>query len=261
MIVHSAFARAATITLDFASEKPGTILDKNGLGTGLTYRLPSTGASLPPQDPNIELDTQNHQLILTTTNSDINYAQNLGVGEYFGVRLSDLGFTGTEDFSVTAVFKNIPTPTWAYDQFGLYAGPSAYQTTRGGFLDWGIGATFLVIANNNNDIDVDHSQMGLPASGPIEATLRRTGGRWTYLFNGVSLETKAQPDFLNGLSDLYVGIEGADAAGNTMTLYIDSFSATVNSSAVPEPATLITWSVLGGMGAIVGWRRRRKRAA
>jgi hypothetical protein len=34
---------------------------------------------------------------------------------------------------------------------------------------------------------------------------------------------------------------------------------TVNFSqpSVPEPATLIVWSFLGGLGAVFGWRRRK----
>ena len=30
---------------------------------------------------------------------------------------------------------------------------------------------------------------------------------------------------------------------------------------IPEPSTLIIWSLLGGLGITVGWCRRRRRAA
>jgi len=36
--------------------------------------------------------------------------------------------------------------------------------------------------------------------------------------------------------------------------------ATLNLEAVPEPATIFVWSILGAIGAAIGWYRRRKSA-
>ena len=40
-----------------------------------------------------------------------------------------------------------------------------------------------------------------------------------------------------------------------------AFVAEVKSSAIPEPSTLIVWSLLGASGVGIGWWRRRRRAA
>ena len=45
----------------------------------------------------------------------------MSTGEYLGVRLADLGFTGTEDFEISATIPNIPGLK-VVGQFGLYAG-------------------------------------------------------------------------------------------------------------------------------------------
>lgn len=40
--------------------------------------------------------------------------------------------------------------------------------------------------------------------------------------------------------------------------HFDDASVTESSGAVPEPSTLIIWSLLGGVGAVFPWRRRRR---
>src|SRR5262249_44377513 len=53
-------------TLSHAFDRPvkGSIGDANGLGTGLTHRLPGTGGNLPEQDVHLRLDTVKAQLAL-----------------------------------------------------------------------------------------------------------------------------------------------------------------------------------------------------
>src|SRR5439155_3091977 len=104
-----------------------------GLPTGLTHRLPGTGSRLPEHDPNLRLDTARSLLELTTTESDINRQFKLHQGEYLGVRLADLGFTGKEDFAVTANIPDIPALEFI-GQFGLYAGARSNKNIRGGLL-------------------------------------------------------------------------------------------------------------------------------
>src|SRR5581483_6426258 len=109
----------------------GGIRDAAGLPSGLTHRLPRTGARLPERDPNLRLDTARGRLELTTTKSDINTQYKLDQGEYLGVRLSDLGFTGKEDFAIAVTIPDIPALEFV-GQFGLYTGSSSKKNIRGG---------------------------------------------------------------------------------------------------------------------------------
>ena len=114
-----------TLTLDFTRPTPGTLLDGEGRGIGLTRRLPGTGSALPERDPNLRLNPARAALELTTTRSDLNTQDRMPTGEYLGFRLTDLGFTGKEDFEISATIPNIPGLN-VVGQFGLYAG-SAQQ--------------------------------------------------------------------------------------------------------------------------------------
>ena len=58
--------------LDFTRPAPGTILDVDGHGIGLSSRLPGTGTGLPERDPNLRLCPDRRALELTTTRSDLN---------------------------------------------------------------------------------------------------------------------------------------------------------------------------------------------
>src|SRR5262249_46823534 len=120
--------------LDFHAPVQGTLHDAAGLGTGLTHRLPGTGRDLHADDSNFLLATKKGQLELTTTNSDLNNQYQLHDGEYVGIQLSDLGFTGTEDFEVTVTIPEIPALE-VYGQFGLFAGASSDRNIRGGMLN------------------------------------------------------------------------------------------------------------------------------
>ena len=85
----------------------------------------------PPHDPNLRLLPDRGVLELTTTRSDINTQVGMPTGEYPGVRLSDFGFTGTEDFAVSAEIPQIPGLA-SVGQFGLYAGARSDEVIRGG---------------------------------------------------------------------------------------------------------------------------------
>jgi hypothetical protein len=225
-----------TLRLTFARESAGTLGDAAGRGTGLTHRLPGTGARLPVQDPNLRLDPDRRRLELTTTRSDINNQFRLGQGEYLGVRLSDLGFTGREDFAVTAVIPDIPALE-DFGQFGLYAGTCGDRNIRGGLIKWGRkepleNTQFLV--NNNGGRDTDLYKIGLLSPGSdLRLTLKRTGGKYSLtgenLTDGAtSTLTIRHPDFLDGEPDLFVGLFGANPFNDARkTLVIKEFSVTV----------------------------------
>jgi len=55
------------------------------------------------------------------------------------------------------------------------------------------------------------------------------------------------------------GFDYADAEGSEVVLFSPAGSINVGNGAgaVPEPATLIIWSLLGTLAITVGWRRRK----
>ncbi len=241
-------AQAVTLTIDFSSTG-GTILDNNGLGTGFTERLPGTGAAIPTNDPNLNLDTANGILELTTNTSDINGQQGMPTMEAIGIPLSELGFTGSEDFSISGIFSDIPASTVNFDQFGLYVGTSSNQNIRNGFLNTGSRGIFVVNNNGGSDFGIDF-QPGLSNGTLLTTNISRTGGVWSVGVNGTSL-TVAQPSFLNGQTELFVGVYGSNtASGNEFTINVDRFEATVNLADVPEPLTILGTSTALGFGAL-----------
>ena len=204
------------IMLDFKNSATDTLRDLNGLGTGITYRLPGTGAQLPPHDPNLRLNPDAGELELTTTRTDINTQHRLHEGEYLGFRLADLGFTGGEDFEITALIPNIPA-LQAVGQFGLYAGSRSDKIIRGGVISLPAPGQYqALLVNNDGGNDADPHRIGLLSSGAdLRLTLRRVANRYSLTIenlssNGSSTLTNRHPAFLDGEKDLYVGIFGAN---------------------------------------------------
>ncbi len=204
------------LNLDFRRAGYGTVLDADGLGAGLTHRLPGTGGDLPDRDPNLRLNREKGQLELTTTNSDINTQFQLRRGEYLGVRLSDLGFTGVEDFAVTAFIPNIPKLEFI-GQFGLYAGARSDKNIRGGLLSLRAADSYeLFLVNNDGGRDSDLYELGLFTTGDdLRLTLRREEGRYSLTVENETTGSSStlairHPSFLDGERDLFVGIFGAN---------------------------------------------------
>jgi ferric-dicitrate binding protein FerR (iron transport regulator) len=225
-------------TLRLTFERPGEkgIRDANGAPTGLTHRLPGTGARLPEHDFNLKLDAARGRLELTTTKSDINTQHLLSQGEYLGVRLSDLGFTGKEDFAVTVTIPDIPALEFV-GQFGLYAGSHSKANIRGGVLsasckEPGRYTQFLV--NNDGGNDSDINEIGLLSTGTdLRLTLQRVGGKYSLtvenLTAGVtSTLTIPHPAFLDRETDFYVGLFGANTQSDVRrTLVVKELQVTV----------------------------------
>jgi ferric-dicitrate binding protein FerR (iron transport regulator) len=227
--------------LRFDGAVADSLRDANGLGTGLTHRLPGTGRQLAAHDGNLRLDLARGHLELTTTESDLNTRYKLNRGEYLGVRLADLGFTGTEDFSVTATIRDIPALEFI-GQFGLYAGARNDRCIRGGLLSKGKEASqytqFLV--NNHGGLDANLKVVGLLATGnEVRFTLERKDGKYALtvdnLTDGSSSTLRIRhPDYLDNERDLYVGLFGANPRGNApRTLLFTEFRATVWAVAAP----------------------------
>lgn len=225
-------------TLTLAFDKPardGAVRDAEGRPIGFTHRLPETGTQLPEHDPNLRLNTDKGHLELTTTNSDLNTRYQLWKGEYLGVRLSDLGFTGQEDFAVSATVLNIPALELV-GQFGLYAGPGSDRTIRGGLInarrEAGLYNQFLVA--NHDHKDSPPLRVGLFETGTdLRMTLRRISGKYTLAVEALasgqaSTLSVSQPAFLDQTRDLYVGVFGANTQTETSRkLIVKDFQVTV----------------------------------
>jgi hypothetical protein len=235
-IVPPPVIRPRTLRLTFDREAEEGVRDSAGRATGLTHRLPNTGGRLPVRDPNLRLDPGKGLLELTTTKTDINNQANLWEGEYLGVRLADLGFTGAEDFEVRVIVPNIPALE-NYGQFGLYAGTDSALNIRGGLINssWketGRNTQFLV--NNDGGRDADLSRIGLLSPGAdLRLTLQRVAGKYSLTVENLtdgstSTLTIRHPRFLDDRGDLYVGLFGANAQSDVpKTLLIREFQATV----------------------------------
>jgi hypothetical protein len=222
-----------TLTLDFRRPLEAGIQDAAGRRTGFTHRLPGTGLGLAERDPNLNLDAAQGRLELLTTNSDINRQYQLDQGEYFGVCLADLGFTGDEDFEVTAMIPNIPA-LHRVGQFGLYAGVRSDRNIRGGLISKLEGEYTQFLVHNNGGRDTDLYRVGLLSTGDdLEMTLRRTAGKYALSIKnltagGDSTLTIRPADFLAGAADLHVGLFGANTQSEVRrTLFVKQFKVTV----------------------------------
>jgi hypothetical protein len=224
-----------TLRLTFDRVVEGTIRDHSGAGTGLTHRLPGTGALFAGRDGNLRLNHEKSQLELTTTDSDLNTQYKLGQGEYFGVRLADLGFTGKEDFEAAVTIHNIPA-LGVVGQFGLFAGARSDRSIRGGLIghmEPGQYTQFLV--NNDKGCDTpDINKVGLLSTGTdLRLTFRRIGGKYSLTVENLTegsttTLTIRHPDFMDAENDIYVGLFGANTQSEIRkTLIFKDFQATV----------------------------------
>lgn len=227
---------ASTKRFDFSKNQTAGIKDTNGKFIGLDTRLPGTGGDLLEHDENWVHDEKAGLLRLTTTRSDINRQTGMDTGEYLGVRLADYGFTGDEDFSVTATLDSIPLME-DVGQFGLYAGSKSDLNIRGGFLNWNVETSefnkfFLV--NDERGIDKDTHTVGLLSAGVhLRLILSRLSGKYSLRVENLSdggqitLEIK-HPEFLDGKSEMYVGLFGANPFSEARKrISIRDFSVTV----------------------------------
>jgi hypothetical protein len=220
--------------LDFTRPSPGSILDVEGRGIGLTHRLPGTGEALPQRDPNLRLQTRLSVLNLTTTRSDINTQVGMPTGEYLGMRLSDLGFTGREDFEFSATISKIPSLD-VVGQFGLYVGASRDANIRGGLISTPQPGRYkLFLVNNHGGRDSDLNEVGIINTGDdLRLTIRRANGRYCLVVENTtkgSSNTLAinHPSFLDKELDLFAGLFGANTQSDVCkTLTVSEVKITV----------------------------------
>jgi hypothetical protein len=222
------------LALDFRRPIDGTLRDEHGQGTGLQERLPGTGQRFTDKDENLRLNPMEGQLELTTTNSDLNTQFKLDQGEYLGIKLSELGFSGVEDFALTVVVPNIPA-LQKVGQFGLYAGVRSDSSIRGGLLSRDEPdqyRQFLVLNEAGNDAPPHYVGLATPGHD-LRLTMRREGKNFSLTVENLTtgnstILTMRQPAYLEGQRDLYVGFFGANTQSEIRrTLLLKEFKATV----------------------------------
>ncbi|ATC64419.1 hypothetical protein CMV30_10880 [Nibricoccus aquaticus] len=240
-------ATAATVVqrldLDFSSVAGSGLRDASGQFTGLNARLPGTGASVAANDPNLTLNTGSGKLDLRTTRADLNGRTGLAANSSPGVALNTLGFSGSEDFSVTAVIRPLPA-LGDIDQAGVYVGNHSDSVTRAGTIVWGTTAE-RYSSHGQNGVDNGGRFFGFGFNGAdgMTVTITRQAGVWRYFVDGVEWNPTSGTTFLNGRSDLVVGVFGMTPLNsNVKTLEIDSFSAVV-ATATPLLSTAEQWRV------------------
>jgi hypothetical protein len=249
----------ATETLNFTSTTPGTIDDSFSVGTGFTTRLSGTDSANP--DSRLTLNTGGTGTLSITGSSvgtDFNGQTNVGLLEAPGIDLASLGYTGTQDFSLTATFLNVPAAAFQdYSQFGLYVGTASNNLTRDGFVyaSGAGGANFFTNINTGGDASNIAGEPAFVAGDNLTVTISRTGGVFTETVGGNTIAIPGDPQANFGLADLTVGVFSANTtAGDSFTSTLDSFTATV---VTPEPST---WAMmLGGLAMLVAFQRLRAR--
>ena len=255
LIVIGSSAWATALTLDFNAATGGTLLDSVGAGTGFTSRLPGTTAPAG-NDALLTLNTGSSQLNLTSTQSDFNAGGSPTPTSNMtapGIKLSSLGYTGTQDFSVTANFKPIPVRPSAggtdangienIDQVGVYIGTDSQNLTRSGLIVFATPEYFSGHTTAGADRDGRFFGFGINVTDGMNVTISRSAGAWTYIIDGLAWHpntvgngsgTSVDPDGtnlspnLNAAADLYVGVFAITPLNaNPKTIFLDKFSATV----------------------------------
>ncbi len=187
-------------------------------------------------------------LELTTTRSDLNTQELMANGEYLGFRLRDFGFTGAEDFEISATIPNIPGLKQV-GQFGLYAGARKDTSIRGGLISRVEGKSDdspdifrIFLVDNSKGVNNDIYEVGLFKTGDdLRITLRRRAGRYSLAVlnlreNSSSTLEVAQPPFLDAEKDLYAGLFGANTQSDLRkTLTIRDLTVTVWTTQVENP--------------------------
>lgn len=243
--VHGAFAETTfnvtvapvgnlnRIDLDFTSAvSDGSIRDATGQSTGFTRRLAGTGGQIPGNDPNLRLNNADGHLLLGSTRSDFNGQAGMGINSSPGIALSDLGFTGGEDFAVKATFKPLP-PLEFIDQVGVFVGASGAALTRAGIIVFSAPERYAVHTQNGADHDARFQGTGFNGNDGMTVIITREAGIWRYFVDGIewnpmSNSQKIEPAYLNFRADLIAGVFAINPFNNNpKQVRLDSFSVMV----------------------------------
>jgi hypothetical protein len=215
-----------TTNINFSTSGNG-VLDINGVGTPFNVRLAGTGASIPTDDPDLMLDTTNGVLNFTSSQCDYNGQLLLNQADAIGINLSTIGFNGSQDFTVTGSLTNLAAYV-NYDQAGIFAGMTATNFVRAGLIynsDFTANPGSYGVGNlNGGDIGITTAP---PPPADMVVTIARAAGIWSANVNGVNVTPNASLTFLNGLTDMTVGVFTLDTSGTHNTLNFNRFSTSL----------------------------------
>jgi hypothetical protein len=197
------------------------------------------------RDLNLRLRPDHRALELTTTRSDLNTQEHMPTGEYLGVRLSDLGFTGKEDFEISATIPNVPGLA-DVGQFGLYAGSKSDTNIRGGLIRRPDSYRLFLVKNFRGE-DTDIYEVGLMTAGDdLRLTLRRVDGRYSLVVDDLTRNNSStleigHPEYLDAEKALYAGLFGANTQSDLRkTLTIREVKVTVWTMQADTPTMVET---------------------
>jgi arabinan endo-1,5-alpha-L-arabinosidase len=231
------------VDLDFSSAASSGVRDVQGQFTGFTARLPGTGAALPSNDPKLQLDTANSKLVLTTTQADFNGRTGLPGNSSPGLALAELGFTGSEDFAVTAVFRPLNGLQFI-DQVGVYVGATSDAVTRAGTIVWSTPERYSTHSQNGGDHSGRFFGFGLDVTDGLTVTLTREGVAWRYFVDGAEWNPLGPTAFLDGRADLTAGIFAITPLNNIpKAIELDSFTLVV-ATHEPQLTGLQQWRII-----------------
>jgi hypothetical protein len=246
-------ARASTLTLNFSSAG-GTILDTNGVGTGFTARMPDTGANITNNDPNLNLNTAGGVLqMLTSPGADFNGQTAMADATVVGINLASLGFTGGNDFSVTAAFINITNLLLQPDQLCLVVGTEPTNMIRAGFINFsnfhtpGTDANEGFGVNTVGNFDIGGRFFGSVVGSTMTVNIKRTSGTWAVTVNGIDRMPNTQgngtgtplpPTFLDTETNLFVGVVALDVFNDSpWFVNLNTFTVVVSGNSPPSIAS------------------------
>ena len=255
-----ASTRASSLALDFSSPG-GTILDTNGVGTGLTARMVGTGSAITGNDSNLLLNTSAKVLTThTSPGADFNGQVNMGTASVVGINLSSLGYDGSEDFTATAVFTNLPTTgtnanqAMQPDQLCLIVGTDSTTSVRAGFINFSAFHTPGTDANEgfgtltSGGSDAFDRFFGSVVGSTMIVVIKRIGGVWSVTVNGIDRMPNSSADGtgtpeppsvlgLDSLSDLFVGVVALDVGNDSpWSANLKSFTVVVSGNSPPSIA-------------------------
>lgn len=266
---------AASANFDFSTNGVGGITDKDGQSTGLV-RLSGSGTALATNSPNLDLDTAAGKLRITTgngtgANQDTNGGAGLDTAEMVGINLASLGYTGTQDFIVSATFDALPS-TINFDQGGIFVGSSTAALTQAGYITFSAQEYFSAHANPGHN-NGRFFGFGFNGADGMTVAITRIGGDWRYFIDGLEWQpntdgagngTPVDPTGasgspnLNAPTDLTVGLFAINVV-NTVSevVTIDRLDVIVNpvvgdasgnGSVGPEDFTLISNNMFNANG-------------